>query len=63
MTIEVRPVGDYKDVTIRHDNDVTIALGLMDADEALEFATTLKEAIWDLLEEKEYYQLIEEDVR
>lgn len=60
MKLNIRNTCGYKGVTLRHD-DVTIDVGLMDSHETLEFAKMLKTAIWELLEEDVYTELMEED--
>ena len=52
MKIDVRRVSPYKDVTVELDN-TKVCLGLMNEDECMELARTLKVAIQDLIDNRD----------
>lgn len=62
MEINVRKTGEYKDVTITEEN-VVISCGLLNFQECLDLAKTLKSGIWDLLydDKEQYDQLMEKE--
>ena len=58
MTFSIKRIGNYHDVDVTLDN-AQVALGLLDGEQAMDLAKTLKQAIYDLLDKNEYNQLME----
>ena len=52
MEISVKRISKYKDVEVTLDN-TRVALGLMDEEEAMKLARTLKVAIQDLIDDRD----------
>lgn len=61
ISFSVRPIGNYKDVEVTAGN-TTIALGLVDYEQALATAKVLKQAIYELLDHEAYEALMADEI-